>query len=74
MDKMAANIKFTPAIKDGQTLPCLTAYGDGAAPFYFTVKNHVAYEGKIAPGMHRVVHRSADADTLEIMDVEFHPK
>lgn len=74
MDKMAVNIKFTPAIKDGQAVPCLTAYGDGAAPFYFTVKNHVAYEGKFAPGVHKMVHRSDNGDTLEIMDVEFLPK
>lgn len=70
MDKMAANIKFTPALKDGKAVPCLTAYGDGAAPFYFTVKNHVASPGKPIQGVHKVVHHG-DADTLEIMEVEF---
>ncbi|MBL7711285.1 MAG: hypothetical protein JNL13_02425, partial [Chitinophagaceae bacterium] len=70
MDKMAAGIKFTPALKDGKTLPCLTEYGDGAAPFYFTVKNHVASPGKALQGKHKVVHHG-NADTLEIMEVEF---
>jgi beta-lactamase regulating signal transducer with metallopeptidase domain len=70
MDNMAIDIKFTPAIKDGKAVPCFTEYGIGA-PFYFTVKSHVAYEGKIAPGIHKLVHHGDNADTLEIMDVEF---
>ncbi len=71
IDKMAARIRFTPALKNGKPVACFTEYSVGS-PFTFTVKNNKAsIKGKEIPaGTYKVVHQS-DNDTLEILDVQF---